>query len=96
MTINVASFKVAFPAFLNTPIELVQIKLDWSSARHPVRVWCDDEIREQAVFLKAAILLAREPGSRCLAMTEGGKGTAIWEEDWKELARSVAWGPRLL
>lgn len=67
MAIDVATFKAAFPEFLDAPDSLVQAQLNYAITRVPSAVW-SDALQEEATFLYCARFLALAPFARNLGL----------------------------
>lgn len=91
---TVAEFKVAFPAFVNTPTADVQARLTVAERQTPASVWDDDTDRDECIGLRTAIALAQEPGGRDMQLQPDGR--TVYHERLALLESAQVGGGRAL
>ena len=89
-----ASFLAGYPEFAGATAGLVTAKLTDAAARTNSAFYQTPALTEQAVMLRAAILLLRSPKSLQMRLANPDQ-TLVWEYELRSLQRSGAVGIRV-
>jgi hypothetical protein len=91
---SAASFLVNFPEFSKAPLALVNAKLAEAARRtHPL-IYVDDTTAQDAVFLRAAVLLSLSPYARQMKLVDD-TAAMVWSAQLYEMQRSATMGLRV-
>jgi hypothetical protein len=89
-----ATFLVDYPEFSKAPESLVTSKLAQAGRRTNAEVFADAETANDALCLRAAILLYKSPYSRKAKLVSDEQGF-VWAQELYELQRSATMGLRV-
>lgn len=89
-----SDFLISYPQFINAPAALVDRKLAESARRTRADFFADDGTQNDAVYLRAAILLAKTPDARKLELI-GDDQAMVWQMELYDLQRSAGMGVRV-
>ncbi len=91
---SAAAFVAAYPHFAKAPGALVDSCLAQAARRTSAWLFKDSAETNDAVFLKAAVLLTKHPGARKLELVSDEQAF-VWGQELYELQRSAGMGVRV-
>lgn len=91
---SAAAFVAAYPHFAKAPLELTNSCLAQAARRTSATLFKDEAETNDAVMLKAAVLMTKHPGARKLELVSDEQAF-VWGQELYELQRSAGMGLRV-